>query len=246
MPTLVIKGPDGTEQEQDFEAELTVGRADGNDLVLAEGGVSRKHARFFVDGSALMVEDLGSANGVIVNGDRIEGPTKLDAGAAILLGDYEVSLKSGSKSRAKVDKAQAKPSSRPTQALKRPAALAKAGGEGRATKVVPVVKPHSAGAKRPSRAGSAGPALRGLSGAVTGKNFPLTGVMVVGRVAGVDLRVDDDSVSRRHAEVEVRGGEVVLRDLGSANGTTVNGNPISEETGLSPGDIIQFGVVEMM
>lgn len=245
MPTLVIKNPDGTEQEQDFADQLTIGRAEGNDLILAEGGVSRKHARFFLEGEDLMVEDLGSANGTIVNGERIEGPTKLEPGAAIVLGDYEASIKTGSKVRPKVDKSQAKPSGRATGQLKRPAALAKAGGEGRSTKVMPVVKP-AAGAKRPSRAGSAGPALRGLSGTVTGKSFPLSGVMVVGRVAGVDVRVDDDSVSRRHAELEAKGSDVVLRDLGSANGTTVNGNPIAEDTTLAPGDIIQFGVVEMM
>ncbi len=244
MPTLVIKGPDGTEQEQDFVDQLTVGRAEGNDLILAEGGVSRKHARFFLEGEDVMVEDLGSANGTIVNGERIEGPTKLDPSAAIVLGDYEASLKSGAKSRAKVDKSKARPSSRPTQALAR-SSLAKA--EPRATKVVPVMKPSaSAGAasKRPSR--SSGPALRGLSGAVTGKSFPLNGTIVVGRVAGVDLRVDDDSVSRRHAEIELNDGTAVLRDLGSANGTTVNGNPISEDTALNGGDIIQFGVVEMI
>ena len=63
MPTLVIKNPDGTEQEQDFADELVVGRAEGNDLILAEGGVSRKHARFFLEGTDVMVEDLGSANG---------------------------------------------------------------------------------------------------------------------------------------------------------------------------------------
>ena len=245
MPTLVIKNPDGTEQEQDFADELVVGRAEGNDLILAEGGVSRKHARFFLEGTDVMVEDLGSANGTIVNDERIEGPTKLEAGARVVLGDYEASVKVGAKSRPKVDKSQARPSGRATGTIKRPEGLAK--GDGRSTKVMPAVKgPASSGAKRPSRAGSTGPSLRGLSGPVTGKSFPLTGVMVVGRVAGVDLRVDDDSVSRRHAELETSGGEVVLRDLGSANGTTVNGTPISEDTPLSAGDISQFGVVEMM
>ena len=64
MPTLVIKNPDGSQQEQDVAEQLTIGRAEGNDLILSEGGVSRKHARFFVDGEACMVEDAGSANGI--------------------------------------------------------------------------------------------------------------------------------------------------------------------------------------
>jgi pSer/pThr/pTyr-binding forkhead associated (FHA) protein/tetratricopeptide (TPR) repeat protein len=248
MPTLVIKGPDGSEQEQDFADSLTVGRAAGNDLVLEEGGVSRKHARFFVEGDELQVEDLGSANGTLVDGERIEGPTPLKAGAVVVLGDYEVTLKVESRARPKVDRARARPSDRATRPLRSPSALAKAGGDApRATKMIPVLKgPASKPGRRPARAGSKGPTLRGLSGVVSGSSFPLAGVMVVGRVASVDLRLDDDSVSRRHAELEVRGGETVLRELGSANGTTVNGAPLTEETPLQPGDIVQFGVVELM
>lgn len=237
MPTLVIKDPDGNEQEQDFRDSLTIGRAEGNDLVLAEGGVSRKHARFFLEGESVLVEDLGSANGTIVDGERIEGPTTIDAQSAVILGDYEVSLKAGAKARPRPG------ASKSRGPVPKRAELEKAG---RSTRVVPVVKPSSAGARKGTRAGSTGPTLRGLSGIASGKNFTLKGTMVVGRVAGVDIKIDDDSVSRRHAEVEVSGGEVVLRDLESANGTTVNGEPISEDTTLAPGDIIQFGVIELM
>lgn len=241
MPTLVIKDPDGNEQEQDFRDSLTVGRAEGNDLVLVEGGVSRKHARFFLENGEVKVEDLGSANGTIVDGERIDGPTSIDARSAVVLGDYEVSLK-GAKGRPKGRRDDGERTS--SKAARRPSAdLA---SNPRSTKVVPVIKPSSAGAKKGTRAGSVGPALRGLSGVTNGKTFSLKGLMVVGRVAGVDIRIDDDSVSRRHAEVEVSGGDVVLRDLGSANGSTVNGEPISEDTALTPGDIIQIGVIELM
>lgn len=244
MPTLVIRNPDGSQQEQDVSGQLTVGRADGNDLVLSEGGVSRNHARFFVDGAEVMLEDVGSANGTWVDGERIEGSVKLSSKSQVVIGDYEISLKVGSKPLPKAAKGAAKPSKEPTTAKGKPI---KAGAP-RSTRVMPAVKPGggSALAKRPGPQRASGPQLRGLTGAVTGKTFPLAGTMLVGRVPGVDLQVDDDSVSRRHAELVVNGREIIVRDLGSANGTTVNGAPISEDTILNVGDIIQFGIVELM
>lgn len=246
MPTLVIKNPDGSQQEQDVSEQLTIGRGEGNDLILSEGGVSRKHARFFLEGEAFMVEDAGSSNGTFVDGEKIEGPTKLSSKSQVVIGDYEIQLKLGSKQLPRANKATARPSKEPTSATGKavkPAAP-------RSTRVVQAVKPSSGGpaalAKRPGPQKAAGPQLRGLSGTVTGKAFTLTGTMTVGRVAGVDIVIDDDSVSRRHAEVIVNGREVTVKDLGSANGTTVNGAPISDDTILAPGDIIQFGVVEVM
>ncbi len=252
MPTLVIKNPDGSQQEQDVAEQLTIGRAEGNDLILSEGGVSRKHARFFVEGEACMVEDTGSANGTFVDGAKIEGPTRLSNKSQIVIGDYEIQLKLGSKPLPRVSKAAAKPSKEPTAANGKSLKSPSSPGSPRVTRVVQAIKATGPGAsggalaKRPGPQKTSGPQLRGLTGAITGKTFSLTGTMSVGRVAGVDIVVDDDSVSRRHAELIVNGREVTVKDLGSANGTTVNGAPIAEDTILAPGDIIQFGVVEVM
>ncbi len=247
MPTLVIRSPDGSEREQDVATQLTVGRAEGNDLILTEGGVSRKHARFFVEGPALKVEDVGSANGTFVDGQKIGGPTAVGQKSQVVIGDYEIAVKLGSKPRAQAAAAPQRGSARPTTALpKQPPAGP------RATTAIPriSVPPGGGGAalaKRAKPTGTAsGPQLRGLTGATTGKSFPVKGTLLVGRVAGVDLQLDDDSVSRRHAEVEQKGKDVVVRDLGSANGTSVNGAAISEDTTLADGDIVQFGVVELM
>ena len=246
MPTLVIKNPDGSQQEQDVSGQLTIGRGEGNDLILSEGGVSRKHARFFVEGETFMVEDAGSSNGTFVDGEKIEGPTRLSNKSQVVIGDYEIQLKLGTKQLPRASKANARPSKEPTSAAGKAAKpLAP-----RSTRVVQAVKPAPGGpsaiAKRAGPQKAAGPQLRGLSGAVTGKAFSLTGTMTVGRVAGVDIVIDDDSVSRRHAELIVSGREVTVKDLGSANGTTVNGAPIADDTILAAGDIIQFGVVEVM
>jgi hypothetical protein len=62
---------------------------------------------------------------------------------------------------------------------------------------------------------------------VNGERHPLTRpVTVLGRGTQVDLRVDDAGVSRRHAEIQL-GDSPMLVDLGSTNGTTLNGDPVS-------------------
>lgn len=65
--------------------------------------------------------------------------------------------------------------------------------------------------------------------------------VIIGRDPGNKLVVDNLSVSRRHAEVEYKHGQVQIRDLGSKNGTVVNGEKISEAAVLSDGDEIQIG-----
>lgn len=122
------------------------------------------------------------------------------------------------------------------------------------TKMVPAAKKpagkaaqaRATGARPPVPSGApSGPLLRGLTGPWLNRLFPIEGVLVLGRAPGCEVLLDDDSVSRRHAEVERSGAMVVLRDLGSANGTSVNGEPITEETVLHPGDLVQLGVVEL-
>ena len=66
-------------------------------------------------------------------------------------------------------------------------------------------------------------------------------VTTVGRGRGVDIRLDDPSVSRLHAELVRRGPYVYVVDLGlSRNGTRVNGRPIARRV-LDEGDVLSFG-----
>lgn len=66
--------------------------------------------------------------------------------------------------------------------------------------------------------------------------------LVLGRSLSSDLPVLDPTVSRRHAEVTVESGGITLRDLGSSNGTFVNGNRITSAR-VAPGDRLIFGKV---
>ncbi len=63
---------------------------------------------------------------------------------------------------------------------------------------------------------------------------------VVGRREDAALSLNCNTVSAQHAEITEAGGSLVLRDLGSTNGTYVNGRRIAEPVGLQPDDIVQF------
>src|SRR5688500_1690777 len=73
-------------------SEITVGRAADCHLFLQHNAISRKHATLRCGGEALVLNDLGSANGTLVNGKRITGPTKLQPGDVIDLGPYRISV----------------------------------------------------------------------------------------------------------------------------------------------------------
>lgn len=67
--------------------------------------------------------------------------------------------------------------------------------------------------------------------------------VVIGRSAECELRVPSVAASRRHAAVVRRGDDVFVRDLGSTNGTLVNGGKIAGERALQPGDRVEVGGV---
>ena len=68
----------------------------------------------------------------------------------------------------------------------------------------------------------------------------MNGCLVLGRSSACELVFEDDTVSRRHAELRVVDGRWMLRDLGSSNGTYVNGRRVMEAE-VAPGDYIQLG-----
>ena len=81
--------------------------------------------------------------------------------------------------------------------------------------------------------------LRGVSGVTFGKSYPLLGNMLIGREPSCDITIPSDEISRDHARIITRPGSVLLEDMGSSNGTFVNGQPIQKAI-VKQGDEIRF------
>jgi hypothetical protein len=78
-----------------------------------------------------------------------------------------------------------------------------------------------------------------------GHSYPLAiGSTVIGRGEQANVRLADVGISRRHARVDFDGAQVVLTDLGSTNGTMVNGQRVSA-VALNPGDVVQLGTTTL-
>jgi len=71
---------------------LTIGRSPGSDIVIVDDFISSRHVRIIPAGEGVLVEDLGSTNGTIVNGRRITAPVRLDAGDEIDLGTVKMKV----------------------------------------------------------------------------------------------------------------------------------------------------------
>ena len=73
------------------KGNLFIGRDLGNDIVINDAEVSRRHARLVMQGDTFVLEDLGSTNGTSVNGQKLSGPVLLTSGDAITFGEKVVS-----------------------------------------------------------------------------------------------------------------------------------------------------------
>lgn len=71
------------------------------------------------------------------------------------------------------------------------------------------------------------------------------GSNVVGRDGDADVGLNDPSVSRRHGRIAIDGETATVEDLGSKNGTRVNGGLVSKPVRLAKGDLVAFGGVEV-
>lgn len=184
-PYLVQMG-DGPQTEYPIRNTLTMGRQPDNQIVVQDPQASRRHAELLFRDGTVVVRDLHSANGTMVNGEPVRGDRPLRDGDTITIGEVSYSFHS------------------------------------------------EAEAGRPRLVGS------------DGVEHPLRETMILGRSPASGIVLDDPKASRRHAEVSMRNGQVVLRDLESLNGTEVNGTPIVGDYVLHEGDIIAIGGTEFV
>lgn len=87
--TIVVSEKGGAERREIFNvSELSVGRVQGNDLLLPKGNVSKQHAKLFYRDGRFIVTDLNSTNGTYVNRRRIQQATVIAEGDRIYIGDF--------------------------------------------------------------------------------------------------------------------------------------------------------------
>jgi hypothetical protein len=90
---LIIEDDEGSTTIVPLGKEtITIGRQQGNTIQLTEKNVSRRHARLTPDGEAWVIEDLGSYNGVKVNGRPVDARVVLQEGDVVQIGDYHLAL----------------------------------------------------------------------------------------------------------------------------------------------------------
>ena len=110
---------------------------------------------------------------------------------------------------------------------------------GRAGRVASVPPRAAAPGKKKGRGGPK--TLVVTAGPLTGTKITLGDQpILIGRGTEADIRLPDTGVSRKHVDVVLEGGVATAEDLGSTNGTLVNGRRISRQA-LSDGDVIRIG-----
>lgn len=72
------------------------------------------------------------------------------------------------------------------------------------------------------------------------------GEALIGRGADCLITLDDSLVSRRHARLRIEGSEAIFEDLGSRNGSRINGQAVREPVSLKEGDRVRIGALELV
>lgn len=219
---------------------LVFGRDASADVVVAGNEVSRRHAEIKISPDGYVLHDL-SVNGSYVNGQRIGRSQLLARADVIRIGNDEF--------RFYADAAPAPtPRPRPTPTERGPIRPPTGAGHQLSDTMHGVPASELQGVPTPPSAEPAPLAsLLVRSGAFRGKRLPVkTPVVNIGRADYNDVVIAEPSVSTTHAKLQRRDEVWVLSDLGSTNGTYVEGEPVTGETALTPGTTLRFGEVAVL
>ncbi len=264
---LIIEDDEGRKTVVPFlREELTIGRQEGNTIRLTERNVSRRHCRLTRQNGHVFIEDLGSYNGVRVNGDRIGERQPVKPGDLIEVGDYDLAIEAEAAAQAAADPAaiataqhvvpddlkqtirvpaydEAMLNSPLALQPTRSAAGPQAPHKNEPTSVIKAASRDDGRRAEEVPRGEA-PKLVVLTTEHAGREFLLDRtVVIVGKASENDVAVDHRSVSRQHCRiVREPDGSWKVFDLQSANGVKVNGEPYGESA-LRAGDSLQLGHV---
>ena len=216
-------------------SSLSLGRDAGSDVVVSGNEVSRHHAEIRSDPDGYRLLDL-SVNGTFVNGERIGKTHALARADVIRIGNDEFRFYADA----------AGPGSAPGPTAERvepPAPVeAPAGAAQRLSDTMHGI-PDEPGRNTPPGPEAAPLAsLLFRSGDLKGRRLPIkVPVVNIGRGDYNDIVIADASVSTMHAKLQRREAIWILSDLGSTNGTYVEGERLKGESALTPGTTLRFG-----
>ncbi|MGW7218383.1 FHA domain-containing protein [Streptomyces collinus] len=250
MPELVLES-NGRTWTLDPSRAYTLGRDPQGDVVFDDARVSWRHATVSFNGRSWVIEDHGSTNGTFVQGQRIH-QLELGPGSAVNLGNATDGPRLNlSGAAASVATPQAQPQQPYAAQGANPAWGQQAPAQQPPQQQAPQAgwqQPQQAGAHIPQQQGPGGvagaPPVYGDRSPTTFHQFSLGRVMRIGRALENELVVSDLQVSRHHAEFHsTPDGRMEIRDLGSHNGTYVNGQPIAKGGTqlLGPTDVVGVG-----
>ena len=195
-----------------------IGSATDNGVVLAHPGIEALHCEIHQNANGVNLQLPPGSGAVTVNDKPVQGMIALRSGDTISLAGIVMRV-------AAMDAPRAVPSGGP-----RPAMPMEAGEDDGATRMRMAVPKFI---------------LRGVSGPVFGKVYPVAGPTVIGRAPECTIPVTVDEISRRHVQLKPTADGLAVEDLGSANGTYVNGQRV--QTGfMKPGDELRLDAVRFM
>jgi len=199
------------------EGTTSVGSDAACGVVLSGPGVSPRHCEITLAGDHAVVRALDPAATTVVNGRQIGAEADLNPGDLLLFGRIGCSVNASERTQAQQASAMRRP----------PPAAAEADGRTRVRATLPRFL------------------LRGVSGATLGKTFAVADTAVIGRQPDCDIPVAAEEISRHHARVRPSADGLLVEDLGSANGTFINGKRV--QTGLlKPGEELRLDTVRFL
>jgi pilus assembly protein CpaF len=96
MFAIVVNEKGGEQKRLEFDKpEVTIGRVQGNDIILPKGNVSKRHSRIVLKDGKFIIVDLKSTNGTYVNGRKITSPLVVKGSDKIYIGDFILSIEEG-------------------------------------------------------------------------------------------------------------------------------------------------------
>ena len=211
---------------------IAIGRDPSSDVALDDPAVSGIHAQIAEHDGSLYLRDLGSRNGTFVNRALVSVAHPLAEGDVVHVGDTDLTFRAGAP---ETSLTATPPPAVGTPAVPSPAAPLPA---------LPAASPAPVRAAEPPLTGPAEFRLLVASGPLVGLTFKLTPpAVLIGRNPDSDVALSESTVSWQHARLTPHGAAWTIADLGSTNGTSVNGVRIepNREIPIDPGAEVRLG-----